>query len=351
MMLAVLNHLWQSTLFAGAAGALALMLRGNAAHARYAVWFAASLKFLVPFSFLTALGSALTPHSSLLEPPASPALLVQWAAAPFTHSMAAARVSVQPLSGLPLGSIALFLWAGGTLVVAGSWLARWLRLRAIVRRAIPLAIAAPVPVRCAFASIEPGLVGFVRPVILLPEGLADRLSPQELRAVFAHELCHLRRRDNLTAAIHMIVEALFWFFPVTWWLGTRLLAERERACDEAVLAAGNECGIYAESILKVCKWCLQSPVACVAGVAGADLQKRVESIMSGSLASRVGRRRRGGARPAHRLRRTERACGGSGQRRERSRANFATDCGADGEAARGTGEAADGHSIRCEELR
>ncbi len=55
----LINHLWQSTLFAAAAGALTLALRKNGAHTRYWLWFAASCKFLVPFSLLTALGSYL----------------------------------------------------------------------------------------------------------------------------------------------------------------------------------------------------------------------------------------------------------------------------------------------------
>ena len=51
----------------------------------------------------------------------------------------------------------------------------------------------------------------------------------------AHEVMHVRRRDNLRAALHMFVEAAFWFHPIAWWLGRRLVEERERACDEAVL--------------------------------------------------------------------------------------------------------------------
>jgi hypothetical protein len=98
-------------------------------------------------------------------------------------------------------------------------------------------------------------------------------------AVLAHELCHMRRRDNLTAAIHMLVEAVFWFYPVVWRLGARLIAERERACDESVLASGSEPEAYAEGILKVCRFYVQSQLDCAAGVSGADLKKRVEEIM------------------------------------------------------------------------
>src|SRR6185312_10346697 len=98
---------------------------------------------------------------------------------------------------------------------------------------------ARLPVLTTSAPVEPGLIGIFRPVLTLPDGILARLSPQEMDAILAHELCHFRRRDNLTAAIHMLVESLFWFHPLIWWLGRRLMTERERACDEAVLAAGN----------------------------------------------------------------------------------------------------------------
>ena len=84
-------------------------------------------------------------------------------------------------------------------------------------------------------SVEPGVFGIRRPVLVLPRGIVDRLSTEQLDAIVAHELCHMRRRDNLTAALHMAVEVTFWFHPLVWWLQTRLVEERERACDEAVL--------------------------------------------------------------------------------------------------------------------
>ena len=86
----------------------------------------------------------------------------------------------------------------------------------------------------------------------------------------------------------MLVEALFWFHPLVWWLGARLVEERERACDEAVLRLGNQREVYAESILKTCEFCLESPLACVAGVAGADLKKRLVRIMTERLAHQLG---------------------------------------------------------------
>ena len=104
----------------------------------------------------------------------------------------------------------------------------------------------------------------------------------------AHELCHIRRRDNLAAALHMLVEAIFWFHPLVWWLGARLVAERERACDEEVVRRGGKPELYAESILKTCEFYLESPVACVCGISGSDLKERIARIMTRRATSGLG---------------------------------------------------------------
>jgi uncharacterized protein (TIGR03435 family) len=96
----------------------------------------------------------------------------------------------------------------------------------------------------------------------------------------------VRRNDNLAAAVHMLVEATFWFHPLVWWLGARLVEERERACDEEVLL-GSQPQVYAESILKICEFCVGSPLACVAGVTGSDLKKRIANIMNRNIASKL----------------------------------------------------------------
>ena len=129
-------------------------------------------------------------------------------------------------------------------------------------------------------TLEPGIFGLTRPVLVWPEGISEHLDDAHLDAILAHELWHVRRRDNLAAAVHMVVEAIFWFHPLVWWLGARLVDERERACDEEVLELGSERHVYAQSILKVCEFCVGSPLACVSGVTGADLKKRMVHIMS-----------------------------------------------------------------------
>jgi uncharacterized protein (TIGR03435 family) len=86
----------------------------------------------------------------------------------------------------------------------------------------------------------------------------------------------------------MIIEAIFWFYPLVWWIGARLMEERERACDEEVLRMGSEPNVYAESILKTCQFYLESPLTCMSGVTGADLKQRIVRIMTEGVSKELG---------------------------------------------------------------
>src|SRR5467141_4767179 len=108
-----------------------------------------------------------------------------------------------------------------------------------------------------------------------------------MESIVADDLCHVRRRDNLATVIHTAVEVVFWFHPLVWWLGARMMEERERACDEEVLESGSDRQVYAESILKICEFCVGSPLACVSGVTGADLKKRIARIMTGGFVRKL----------------------------------------------------------------
>src|SRR5579872_1572706 len=285
---ALANHVWQSTLFAAAAGLLALALRNNHARARYWLWLTASVKFLIPFSLLVAMGS----HFGWSTAPASSAsglsIAMEQMSRPFTAPAVSLPTSpTVPSAENPIPVVLLAIWICGFLAVAFFWWLRWRRIHAAVRSGSLLALQADVPVLSSPALLEPGIFGIFRPVLLLPEGIMGRLAPEHLKAILAHELCHVRRRDNLTAALHMVVEAIFWFHPLVWWLGVRLIEERERACDEEVLRVGNAPQVYAESILQTCQYYLESPLVCMSGVTGSDLKKRIVRIMTQRVAHRL----------------------------------------------------------------
>lgn len=288
---ALFVHLWQSTIFVVAIWLLTLALRRNAAKTRYRLWMIASVKFLIPFSLLIAAGQSLHLDfgsagsqrgiSSAVESIGQP----MFATTPFAAN-AVATVSHLPAAPAPVHHAISVLWLLGVIWAAGAifllarWARSWLRIRKALQSSSPLELPFPVPVRVVPGRIEPGLFGVFRPVLLLPGGLTDHLSPSQLEAILAHERCHVRRRDNLTAALHMMAEILFWFHPAVWWIETRLLEERERACDETVLASLAEPASYAEGILNVCKFYVEVPMSCMSGVTGSNLKKRIVRVMS-----------------------------------------------------------------------
>jgi len=273
------NHLWQSTLFAVPVALLALALRKNRAAVRYWLWLTASVKFLIPFSLLVDAGSRIQwrSHPAISQPQFSYAM--DQIARPFAKLAAVPPQTAAPNAPVEFSTILLGVWLCGAAIGAVCWFRSWRRIHAAKRTASPLDLKLPIPAFSTPGQMEPGVFGIRKPVLLLPEGIMDRLTPAQLEAVFAHELCHVRRRDNLTAAIHTVVETIFWFHPLVWWIRARLVEEREHACDEVLLGKVGDAKDYAEGILNVCKLYLESPLKCVSGVMGSNLKKRVHSII------------------------------------------------------------------------
>jgi TonB family protein len=201
------------------------------------------------------------------------------------------------------------VWLCGFVTVVMLWSVRWRRIAAAAHRSTPMVqgrevdalrqlekiggVRRPMTLLLSRDSaMEPGIFGIFRPVLLWPATISEHLQDSHLRAILAHEVSHVRRRDNLAAAMHMAVEAIFWFHPIVWWLGARLVEERELACDEEVLRLGNPPSIYAESILKTCEFCVGAPLACVSGITGAGLKKRIVRIMTPNPAEKLSPGRR-----------------------------------------------------------
>jgi bla regulator protein blaR1 len=275
------NHLWQSTLFAGLAGLLTLALQNNHARLRHWLWLAASCKFLIPCSLLIGLGGQVRWRIAPETRPSNLIGMMDQVSQPFTDPAVSLPLSpTAGLAGSPLPSILLGTWLCGFLGISSAWWVRWRGIRATVHAGSSIDLGLPIRAMSSPSLLEPGVFGVFRPVLLVPEGIFDRLTVAQLRAVIAHELCHVRHQDNLIAAIHMFVETTFWFHPLVWWIGKRMVEERERACDEEVLRLGSEPQTYAEGILNVCKLYVESPLVWFSGISGADLKMRIADIMT-----------------------------------------------------------------------
>lgn len=224
---ALANHLWQSTVFAVAAWLVTLLLRRNPARVRYAVWLTASVKFLVPFSLLIGLGGLL-PRSHAVVAGSQGATYSAMDAVgqpfsgfslPMPSSVHAASLSERLNASLPI--LLAGVWLCGAVVMLLIWFVRWRQVYATMRRAVAVdegrefAILRRldgrerVAMRMSRELMEPGIFGIFRPVLVWPELLSERLEDEHIEAIMAHELMHVKRRDNMAAAIHMVVEALF----------------------------------------------------------------------------------------------------------------------------------------------
>ena len=299
----VLNHLWQSTLFASAAWLVTIFLKKNRARIRFWIWFSVTVKFLIPFSIIVTLGNFIAPEWMNTPPEISAQFKVIHAInQPFNPSVlkevlpgtdiknvapAAGAVDSSPVSH-KIPGVLFVLWLCGTCAILVSWHKRDVRVSRMAQNAEPLIdshrleafhrikqenrISKAVRLASTRDAMEPGVYGIFRPVLLLPSGILDHVNDSELEAILLHEFEHIRCRDNLIASIHMIVQALFWFHPLVWFTGSRLVFERELACDESVLKSGKNPGVYAEGILKVCEYYFKAPLVCVSGVVGSNLK-------------------------------------------------------------------------------
>lgn len=294
----LVDHLWQSTVFVAAVWLMTFLLRKSRARVRYGLWFAASVKLLLPFSLLVSMGSLL-PRRTKAPSPAQTQLYAGFYAS--GDAMSQPFVNLRPISR-PLGqmredtwnypAVLLLVWLFGAAVVAFVWFLRGRRVIRMRGRAVEVpwgreammlrrvTSGKAVPVLLTDECVEPGIVGILRPALIWPVELSDRLNNGQMEAILRHEMLHIYRRDNLAMAMHMLVETVFWFHPMVWQMESRLIEERERACDEAVMEAGTEAEVYADSILQACRFCLESPLPNFAGISGAELNRRIRSIMN-----------------------------------------------------------------------
>ncbi len=227
--------------------------------------------------------SSVAQRSGLPADPTSPELLVV-RPQPFTRSSIAPANLVEPMSGTEPGapSTALGAAAAANRFDLAAWRGRvepylpmcvvvWLcgvfalsiRLAGGLRRivqwrrdaapmtecallelvqslAVRMRLDRSIDVRLSQRMSVPAVVGWFRPVILVPASMVTGLTPSEWESIFAHELAHIRRHDYLVNIFQTLVETVLFYHPAVWWMSERIRAEREHCCDDlAVAACGN----------------------------------------------------------------------------------------------------------------
>lgn len=253
----LLHALWQVTLLALMA---ALVLRALARHGA-AARHVAGLMFLFA---MVAMPAATFAH--FLAPPADTTSFGTLASATVMTVDAIAPLSVPPPShGLAfavslswlIGVAAMLLkqWGGWRLIGMLERRAfrplppEWQRRVEVLQRA--LGISRKVTVRLADDVLTPFTARLLRPVIWLPLSLLTRLPSEQVEALLAHELAHVRRLDWLWNGLQCVAESLLFFHPAAWWLGRRIRQEREHACDDLAVAACGDAIALAEALAEL----------------------------------------------------------------------------------------------------
>lgn len=245
----LVHFLWQGALL-GVAVAIALgALRRSGARARYVALCAASCTGLIlpvaTFLYLLtgprdALAAAsLLPLSSggpgwLLDgiPTALPAVTLIWGVCTLFLQ---ARTGLQLIRATRLGSTSVR-------PLSGHW------PQTIEELKLSVGVSRPVQVLESALATVPMVIGWLRPVILVPSAALAGLSVEQLRAVLAHELAHVRRHDYFVNLIQTVVEGLLFFHPVIWWVSHRIRVERELCCDDVAVAVSGDTLRYVQAL-------------------------------------------------------------------------------------------------------
>lgn len=168
---------------------------------------------------------------------------------------------------------------GGREIEESYWIERLARMRQ----------ALGIPYRVRFVSTTqaavPFVVGWLKPVVLVPAGLLTGLGPVELEAILTHELAHVRRHDFLVNVLQTVVETLFFYHPAIWWVSGQIRREREHCCDQIAAASTGDRLIYARALVALEE---QRRTTYAFGVAasGGSLTKRIRRLVGESPARR-----------------------------------------------------------------
>ena len=312
---ALIHSFWQLALVAALLASVNVLLRRRSAQARYlAATGGLVLMVLLPAATFVMMKGAGASPSIAVVPSVQAAAIVddgdatagepEAAAAagpvvrvprPGTVStptpLAAFRVRERLGTALPALVLA---WAAGVGLLSVRVLGGWMVAQRLKRSGRPVSLPAwPeaagrlcrrmriwLPVRlCESALVEvPTVIGWLRPVVLLPVSTLAGLSPSQLEALLAHELAHVRRFDYLVNLVQTFGETLLFYHPAVWWVSHRMRVEREHCCDDAAVAACGDALGYARALADLEGLRSMRPTLAVAADAG-SLWRRIARLV------------------------------------------------------------------------
>ncbi len=269
-------HLWQVTIVAAVVAVIVRLTCRHRPRVAYALWMLVLIKALVPpvwasptgvFSWALAENPA-PPSVSAVQTAFVPTVARSGDASAVVRTPEMPKLDVRRTVTQRFSTVVFATWFLGFLAGSLVLLVRWRRWEKFLRRtAWPadldcmsvvadfverLRIRGNVRVLISSELIGPLVYGILRPTVVLPESLLRNASAEQVQLVLAHELIHVRRRDVFSGLLQTVARLLWWFYPVIWWVVREASRERERCCDQEVIAAlGCRPVTYARTLLRV----------------------------------------------------------------------------------------------------
>jgi len=260
---ALLHLLWQGVLVAAILAATLALLQRQSANARYLASCGALL-------LLVALGIATAYR--VYEPGVEAGFSSPIGLRP-SATLDLSAAADAPAAALDLVSIVnahlaqiVAIWLAGVLILSTRLIAGWVAARrlavrgthvageqwqrSLYRIASTLRLWRPIKLLESAAVEVPTVVGWLRPVVLLPVASLSGLSTQQIEMVLAHELAHIRRHDFIINLMQSVVETLLFYHPAVWWISRRIRVEREHCCDDLAVAVFGDPIQYARALTR-----------------------------------------------------------------------------------------------------
>jgi uncharacterized protein (TIGR03435 family) len=307
----LLHFVWQGTVIAFVTACVLRLLRGSRAQLRYAAACIA-LAMMLASPVATAFLLSNAPRTALSEtihvlrvdggPIVGVAIVPPWSSAQADASgreRAAAQPPTEFRLPVPVNTNTLFstlvtLWLAGVMIlltrlIAGCWRVRRLHLVARLEahsrwQALAEGLAARLGLRRQFLVVDsarvstPTVIGWLRPVVLLPIAALAGLTARQVEAILAHELAHIRRHDFLINLLQTLGETVLFYHPAVWWISSRIRIEREHCCDDVAVAVCGDAREYAAALTELASWSMAHPPLAMAATRG-PLLNRVRRLL------------------------------------------------------------------------
>jgi beta-lactamase regulating signal transducer with metallopeptidase domain len=271
----LLHFVWQGAVIALVAAAGLRLLRHRSAEARYAFAIGSLLVMLAAPLFTLAFYSQTGAVAQRLILALRLASTSGQTAAAVEASLWAQRILLSWCVGVVVFSTRLIVgWRLSWQLVKSAeeiLTPKVIEIFEIVRER--LGLQKPIRLVTHGRLDSPVVVGWLRPVVLLPAALISGFTTEQLSAILAHELAHIRRHDFVVNILQRCVESILFYHPAVWWLSKRIRAEREHCCDDVAIRLCGSRKIYAEALIEMERARQPRPILAVAAADGAVLQR------------------------------------------------------------------------------